>query len=133
MRFICLAAALCALLVTSAAAQDVSGKWKTDVETPSGKLPLVFEFEIKGAMVTGTISNDFLPKFPIQDGLLEDNELSFKLPVQSVTLGYKGRVEGDTLTLTSKVVEDRGTDPLQGPTLGGVLRSIQVIKARREK
>ena len=131
-RFICLAA-LCALLATSAAAQDVSGKWKADVETPSGKMPLVFEFEIKGAKVTGTISNDFLPRIPIQDGLLEDNELSFKLPVQFVTLGYKGRVEGDTLTLTSKVVEDRATDPSQGPTLGGVLRSIQVINARREK
>jgi hypothetical protein len=132
MRFICLAA-LCALLATSAAAQDISGKWKAEVETPSGKLPLVFEFEITGQKVTGTISNDFLPRFPIQDGLLEDNELSFKLPVQSVTLGYKGRLDGETLTLTSKVVEERAADPPQGPTLGSVLRSIQVIKARREK
>lgn len=132
MRLICLAA-LCALLATPAAAQDLSGQWKAEVETPSGKLPLVFEFEIKGEKVTGTISNDFLPKFPIQDGLLEDNGVSFKLPMQSVTLDYKGRVEGDTLTLTSKVVEERTADPSQGPSLSSVLRSIQVIKATREK
>ena len=132
MRFICLAT-LCALLAAPAAAQDLSGKWKTEVETPSGKLPLVFEFEVKGEKVTGTISNDFLPRFPIQDGRLENNELSFNLPSQFVTLGYTGRVEGNTLTLTSKVVEERAADPSQGPTLGGTLRSIPVIKATREK
>jgi hypothetical protein len=100
------------LLAIPAAAQGVAGKWKATVETPNfGPVPTFFEFKVEGAgKISGTFSNSFIPTpIPISDGTIQGNVVSFTLKLQTVTLGYKGPLKGDTLTLTTSVIE--GTPP----------------------
>jgi hypothetical protein len=100
------------LLAIPAAAQGVAGKWKATVETPNfGPVPTFFEFKNEGGgKISGTFSNSFIPTpIPISDGTIKGNVVSFTLKLQTVTLGYKGPLKADTLTLTISVVE--GTPP----------------------
>ena len=122
--------ALLVLAAVPAAAQGVAGRWKVSINSPTGVFPLVLELLVDRGKVTGTVSNDFLPKFPIEEGAVKGSELSFKLRLQTVTLGYSGSVAGNKLTLKTKVLEER---PSAGQTFGGVLRSVDVITATREK
>jgi hypothetical protein len=122
--------ALLVLAAVPATAQGPAGKWKASINAPSGPFPLVLEFLVDRGKVTGTVSNDFLPKFPIDEGAVKGSELSFKLRLQTVTLGYSGSVAGDRLTLKTKVLEER---PSAGQTLGAVLRGVDVITATRDK
>jgi len=114
-------------------AQSPAGRWKTNIDTPRGRFPLIFEFAINGDKLTGTVSNDFLPKFPIEDGAIKGSELSFKMRLQTVTLAYSGRLKGSELLLTSKTVEERASAAASGSTLGDVLRSANVLTATRDK
>jgi hypothetical protein len=122
--------ALLVLGAVPAAAQGPAGKWKASINTPSGPFPLVLEFLVDRGKVTGTVSNDFLPRIPIEEGAVKGSELSFKLRLQTVTLGYSGSVAGNKLTLKTKVLEER---PSAGQTLGGVLKGVDVITATRDK
>ena len=126
-------AGLFTLLAVPAAAQGLVGRWSASVDSPNGSLPLNFEFEVKGNTVTGIVSNDFMPEFPIEDGVLKGGELSFKLRTQLVTFLYRGPVTGDSLTLKSSVFEERSSADVQGPTLGATLRSITTLKLTRRK
>ena len=122
--------ALFVLAAVPAAAQSPAGKWKANVKTPTGALPLVFEFIVDRGKVTGSVSNDFMPRFPIEDGEIKGSQLSFRLRLQTVTLRYLGSVAGDKLTLKTKVLEEK---PSAGQTLGSVLRGVDVITATRDK
>jgi hypothetical protein len=109
------------LLAIPAAAQGVAGKWKANVDTPNfGPVPTFFDLKAEGGgKISGTFSNSFIPTpIPISDGTIKGNVASFKLKLQTVTLGYKGPLKGDTLTLTISVIE--GTPP--GPA--GVLTFV---------
>jgi hypothetical protein len=121
------------LLAAPAAAQSPAGKWKTGVDSPKGRLPLIFEFVVKGDKMTGSVSNDFMPKFPIENGAVKGSELSFTLKLQAVTLGYTGRLKGNELTLTSKVLEEKPSAAASGESLGDVLRHAGVLTATRDK
>ena len=111
-------------------AQSPAGKWKASINTPTGALPLVFEFLVDRGRVTGSVSNDFMPRFPIEEGEIKGGQLSFKLRLQAVTLGYSGSVAGDKLMLKRKVLEEKAS---AGQTLGAVLRGVDVITATRDK
>lgn len=106
------------LLAVPAAAQSVAGRWKATVDTPNfGPVPTFFEFKTEGGgKISGTFSNSFITTpIPISDGTIKGNVVSFTLKLQTVTLGYKGPLKGDTLTLTTSVVE--GTPPGPAATL----------------
>jgi hypothetical protein len=98
-------------LAVPAAAHGVPGRWKADIDTPGfGVIPTVFEFKVDGGTLTGTFINSFIPEpIPISGGTVKGNVVSFTLKPQTLTLEYKGPLKGDTLTLTTKVVE--GTPP----------------------
>jgi hypothetical protein len=103
---------LVVLVAIPAAAQGIAGKWKAVVDTPNfGPIPTFFEFKVEGAgKISGTFSNSLITTpVPISDGTIKGNVVSFKLFLNTVTLGYKGPLKGDTLTLTATVLE--GTPP----------------------
>ena len=127
-RLVCVG--LVVLCASPAAAQDASGVWNASVKTPQGALPLVIELAVDGKTLTGTFSNHFIPKIPIRDGTVAGNKLSFTLMLESVTLAYEGVLDGDTLTLTHKVIEGDAND---GQSLGGVLTSAGVLTATRKR
>lgn len=128
-RLICVG--LLVFCARPAAAQDASGIWNASIKTPQGALPLVIELAVDGKTLTGTFSNHFMPKIPIRDGTVAGNKLSFTLMLASVTLAYEGVVDGDTLTLRHKVIEEGDTN--DGQSLGGVLTSTEVLTAKRKR
>jgi hypothetical protein len=101
-------AALIALVALPAAAQNAVGKWNASVETPNGPFAMVFEFLVDAAgNLTGSMFNDFMGATPIKDGVIDGNDLSFKLtfeggPNGPMTFSYTGAVNGDELALVSK-------------------------------
>lgn len=127
-RLLCIGL-LTLLALPVVAAEDASGKWNTSIKTPQGDLPIVIELSVDGDSLTGTLSNSFMPKIPIQNGTVMGNELSFTLMLLSATIVYDGVLDGDTLTLTHKVVEQRDTNG--GQSFGGVLMMAPVLTATR--
>jgi hypothetical protein len=110
-------AALAALFAIPAAAQEAAGKWNASVDTPQGPFARVFDLAVEGDTLTGTMSNDFMGATPISDGVVNGNELSFKLSLQGgpggpMNINYKGAVNGDELVLTSTF---EGAPPGGGP------------------
>ena len=108
-----------ALLVSPAMAQSgANGKWNASVDTPNGPFALVFEFLVDAAgKLTGSLQNEFIGSIPIKDGVINGNELSFKLTIEggpngAMNISYKGTVKGDELQLTSKF---EGAPPGGGP------------------
>ena len=116
-----------ALLAAVASAQELTGTWIAEVDGPQGKFPLVFELNAKGERLTGTVSNDWLPKFPLQNGSVTGDHISFELMLRDVTLEYTGTLSGDEMALVSRVLEERPSTG--GQTLGGVLRTVKTLKA----
>ena len=117
------------LLAKIASAQDPAGTWIAEVDGPQGKLPLVFELIAEGERLTGTVSNDWMPKFPLQNGSVIGDRISFELQLRDVTLAYTGTVDGDEIALASRVLEERPSTG--GQSLGGVLRAVKALKATR--
>ena len=111
------------LLAQVASAQDPAGTWIAEVDGPQGKFPLVLELVTEGDRLTGTVSNDWLPKFPLQNGSVTGDQISFELMLRDITLAYTGTIDGDELTLVSRVLEERPSPG--GQTLGGVLRPAE--------
>jgi hypothetical protein len=105
----------------SRGAEGPAGTWRASLDTPKGPLPLVFEFLVEGSKVTGTVFNDFLPRIPIEEGLVKGSALTFTLRLQTVTLAY---------SLKAKVLEER---PSNEQTLGAVLKGVAVLTAVRDK
>lgn len=104
-RRLTLAVCLMALSVAVSAAENVAGKWVANVETAQGSMKMMFDFKVEGMKLMGTLSNDFIPETPISEGMIHDNEVSFKVAVEGgpggpMTINYKGMVKGDEMSLT---------------------------------
>jgi hypothetical protein len=117
------------LLAQTALAQGPTGTWLAEVDGPQGKLPLVFELSAQGERLTGTVSNDWMPKVPLQNGSVTGSQLSFELMLREVTIAYTGTLSGNELALVARVLEERPSTG--GQTLGGVLRAVKALKATR--
>lgn len=95
-----------AFIALSAQAQNVGGKWMGSVDAQGVPFELVFEFTVAGAELTGALMNEFIGEIPISDGMVDGDEISFKLnidmgPAGAMTINYTGVVNGNELELTS--------------------------------
>ncbi len=101
------AALLVAALATTAVAGDVTGSWKSKMETPRGTMERTFVLKQDGDKLTGKIVNP-RGEVQIQDGKVSGDEIEFKAeqrrgPDQAVTVTYKARVNGDKLEGTMEI------------------------------
>jgi hypothetical protein len=100
------------------AQQGAAGRWNASVETPQGPFAFTFDFAVDAAgKLTGSMNNEFFGATPIKDGVVDGNNVAFKLtfagaPDGDMTISYTGTVKGDELVLTSKF---EGTPPGGGP------------------
>ena len=67
--------------------------------------------------LTGAMSNEFMGATPISDGMVDGDNVSFKLTMQggpggAMTINYKGMIHGDELHVTSTI---EGAPPGGGP------------------
>ena len=107
MKFSKLVVTLAMSVITSVTyAADVTGVWNASIETPQGAVPLVFNLAAEGSALTGDISNQMMPATPIQDGVVDGNNLAWTLVMEipnagPLTIHYKAMIEGDQMTITS--------------------------------
>ena len=98
------AAVLFAALATTAVAGDVTGSWKSKMETSRGPQERTFVLKQEGDKLTGKIVNP-RGEVEIKDGKVAGDDIEFKAeqrrgPDQSITVTYKAKVTGDKLVGT---------------------------------
>ena len=108
-----------ALALPILAQQGAAGRWNASVDTPQGPFAFTFEFLVDAAgKLTGAMNNEFFGATPIKDGVVDGNNISFKLTFEgapdggAMTISYAGTVKGDELAMTSKF---QGEVPGGGP------------------
>lgn len=109
-----LVAAAAMLTLPIVAQQGAAGRWNASLDTPQGPFAFTFDFAVDAAgKLTGSMSNEFFGATPIKDGVVNGNNVSFKLtftgaPEGDMTISYTGTIKGDELALASKF---EGTPP----------------------
>src|SRR5437870_5473969 len=99
-------AAMAILLVMTAAAADVAGKWVGNMPTRDGQTrETTFEFKASGDTLTGRMSGP-QGAIDIKDGKISGGDLSFKVSFDAggntIVLLFKGTVSGDQIKFTRK-------------------------------
>ena len=86
------------------AQQGAAGRWNASVDTAQGPFAFTFEFAVDAAgKLTGTMNNEFFGATPVTDGVVNGNNISFKLTFQgapdggAMTINYTGTVKGDEI------------------------------------
>jgi len=96
---------LMAIFALAASAADISGNWKGTAEGPNGAIERTFTFKQDGTKLTGETVSSFTGKSAISDGKVEGDAISFSITANfqgnEMKIGYKGKVTGDTIKLTS--------------------------------
>jgi hypothetical protein len=97
--------ALCVLAFVPLHAADIDGKWSGSIDTPMGAIPLEFNFKADGATLTGSMGGQDGGQFPIKNGKIDGNRISFNVSVDfggmSFDFVYTGTVSGETLEMSS--------------------------------
>lgn len=93
------------MVVVSAFAADVTGKWKGESEGPNGqKRETTFTFEATGSTLTGTVLGGRGGESKIEDGKIDGDNISFSVTRSmggnDVKVQYKGTVAGDEIKFT---------------------------------
>ena len=98
----CLSLTLVGLLGASVAAQDVSGSWLFDLETPQGPMQMGIVFQQDGTVVTGEAQLDMIEETEISDGVFDDGVLWFMLHIgvgtEWISAEVEAQVDGDEMT-----------------------------------
>ena len=104
-RALILSAAL--LIAVPASAQNAAGRWRATALGPGGEVAMVFNFEVNGSELTGTITMGPLFEVPIEEGTSDGNRITFKQTIQgrgggsgTLTLDYRGIVSGEEIAFT---------------------------------
>lgn len=106
------ALAMSVAMAGPAFAADITGKWKSEFQSPDGNSRTnVFTFEQKGETVTGTVTSSMAPEpAKIEEGTLKGDAITFKVTRSmggnDIKLSYTGTVKGDEMPL--KVSADAG-------------------------
>jgi hypothetical protein len=100
-------------------AADPSGKWEATAQTPRGEFKTTFNFKADGDKLTGTVGNEMMGESEIQDGKISGDEITFKQVMErgdrKMTVEWTGKVNGDEIELTRKMVGMGGGGPGGGP------------------
>jgi len=87
--------------VTLAFAADLTGKWQGKITTQDGtEINLVYTFKVDGETLTGSLATPN-GELPISDGKVKGNEFSFSLTFGDNAIPMHGKMDGDTLRITS--------------------------------
>ncbi len=85
------------ILVSVAAAADVTGKWKAEFTTPDGTQRVnTFTLKQEGGTVTGTVAGA-QDETPLKDGKVSGDDISFTADRPFGTFNYKGKINGNEI------------------------------------
>src|SRR5262245_36312215 len=95
-----------AISAVAAFAADITGNWKATAEGPNGSMERTFTFKQDGTKLTGETTSSMLGKSTIKDGKVEGETVAFSITAdfqgQSMTINYKGKINGNEIKLTSE-------------------------------
>lgn len=99
-------AAMAILLVITASAADVAGKWVGPMPTREGQTrETTFDFKASGDQLTGTMSGP-QGAVEIKDGKISGGDISFKVSFEAggntIVVLFNGTVSGDQIKFTRK-------------------------------
>jgi hypothetical protein len=92
---------LCFVGAAFAAAAGIDGKWTGQVVGPTGPASIALDLTAADGVLTGSASL-FGMTTPVSNGKIAGSDVSFDLVLGggAFTLPFKGKVEGETLTLS---------------------------------
>lgn len=124
---------LIALFAFTAAAADLTGKWKATAEGPNGSMERTFDFKVEGAKLTGETVSSMMGKSTLANGKVEGDNFSFtitvkfqdnEMQVSSQRQGHRQRNHHDRQLCRRR--SDHGVEgralPLTPPLLSGKSR-----------
>ena len=95
---------------TCGAADEVSGKWKADFQSPIGQLKYIYELKADGAKLAGKAIRTLegaKTETEIKEGKLSGADVSFvevlQIQDQDIRIEYKGKLAGGEIKFTRKV------------------------------
>jgi hypothetical protein len=99
--------ALSAVLAVPVFAADISGKWKSSMQTPNGQTrESTFNFKVDGDKLTGTLEGP-RGSTEISDGKIDGENISFvvvrSFQGNEMKIIYKGKIEGEEIKLKVEV------------------------------
>lgn len=100
--------ALCFITLTSWAQEgvDPTGWWRATTQSPGGEISTTVRLDYIDGELLGSFRNTFVSaQIPFHDGTIDGNKLTFKLQLMTRLLQYEGEIDGDQLTLSSRVIE----------------------------
>ena len=112
-KILLVGAAAMLVLLASAVAADVTGKWVAQVQGRQGMAENTFNFKVEGTALTGTLTSP-QGETAISEGKVSGDEISFvivrKFGENEMKILYKGKVAGDEIKFTRE---------FQGGMMGG--------------
>jgi hypothetical protein len=112
-RILLLGVATLLVLLASASAADVTGKWVAQVQGMQGTSETTFVFKVEGTTLTGTVTTT-RGESTISEGKIKGDEISFvivrKFGENEMKTLWKGKVSGDEIKFTRE---------FQGGMMGG--------------
>jgi hypothetical protein len=101
-----LAFGLLLAVATPAFAADIDGKWTGSIDSPNGPVTINYTFKAQGATLTGSTTAGDGKVWPITDGKITGNKVSFSLTLDfgqgPATFNYTGELAAAMLTLHSE-------------------------------
>jgi hypothetical protein len=112
-----------AMLATAWGA-DITGKWKGSMDMMGQAMDLGFTFKAAGSTLTGTSVGPQGEEYPISDGKIDGDNISFVVKVtgqMEMKINYKGKISGEEIKLTMQFdMAGMGGGPgAGGPGAGG--------------
>jgi hypothetical protein len=92
---------LCLLLssIVWARGESLAGTWVATVDQSGSKHTFTFVFEVKENTFSGTVSLDDRESYPVTDGKIDGNKITFKAGPPNDLAYINGTISGDVLQM----------------------------------
>lgn len=81
-------------------ASGVEGKWKTTIQTDNGPFTFYADFQVKGEVITGTLSSD-MGSVEIYDGKINGDEFEYNIELDYNEYKHVGKLVDGKLKIKS--------------------------------
>ena len=102
-KIIVMTVVVLSFVLATAWGADITGKWKGSMDMMGQAMELGFNFKADGSTLTGTSIGPQGQEYPISDGKIQGDDISFVVKVtgeMEMTIKYKGKISGDQIKLT---------------------------------
>jgi len=86
------------LAVSISCSQDISGKWKGEMQSPNGAMELTFAFKTSGDSLTGSVAGP-MGEIPITNGKVGSKTFTFDVNVNEMTISHECTVMSDSISM----------------------------------